>query len=241
MTSPETLQPWFSEIGVVGLVPDRWEPQWQARHHVLSRLARYFQVVWLDEPTEWRRRCSLREVVTRPLAEDAQHPSLLQVYDPGFWFTPARFGDWFLRKRLQRARNLLLSHGCRQIVLSIWRPDFAAALGQIAHDLSCYHIDDEYSFSATERELDEREKHLIQAVGQVFIHSPALMEKKGHLNPHTEFISNGVDYPAFARPVPEPEDLRHIPRPRIGYAGVLKAQLDWRLLLELSARHPQWS
>jgi glycosyltransferase involved in cell wall biosynthesis len=51
----------------------------------------------------------------------------------------------------------------------------------------------------------------------------------------------GVDYRLYATPVPEPEDLRSIPHPRVGYLGYLKAQLDWRLLLELSALHPECS
>jgi glycosyltransferase involved in cell wall biosynthesis len=67
------------------------------------------------------------------------------------------------------------------------------------------------------------------------------MERKGGYNPHTAYIPNGVDYDAFARAVDEPEDLRSIPRPRIGYAGWLKKQLDWRLIDQLVRRHPEWS
>ena len=58
-----------------------------------------------------------------------------------------------------------------------------------------------------------REVQIIQAVGQVFIHSPAMMDKKGYLNPHTEFVPNGVDYASYAEPAPEPEDLRPHPMP----------------------------
>jgi hypothetical protein len=90
-------------------------------------------------------------------------------------------------------------------------------------------------------ELDPLEVRLIRSVGQVFIHSPSMTEKKGGLNPNTELVPNGVDYQKYATPVQEPVDLRGVPHPRIGYAGHLKRMLDWALLLELSSRHPEWS
>jgi glycosyltransferase involved in cell wall biosynthesis len=54
-------------------------------------------------------------------------------------------------------------------------------------------------------------------------------------------IPNGVDYDAYALPHAEPADLRSLPRPRIGYTGILKAQLDWSLLQQLAQRHREWS
>jgi glycosyltransferase involved in cell wall biosynthesis len=102
-------------------------------------------------------------------------------------------------------------------------------------------VDDEYSFSPTEVEISAAERSLLESSGQVFIHSPALMERKGGFNPNTDFVPNGVDYQLYATPVAEPEDLRNIPHPRIGYVGYLKRMLDWSMLLEVSTAHPQWS
>ncbi|MGA8212722.1 MAG: glycosyltransferase [Candidatus Sulfotelmatobacter sp.] len=228
---------------MLALVPDHWGPYWQARHQLVSRLARYFEVVWVDNPISWRNVF---------LAKNSGHgqwtgdlgPSL-QIYSPGpslpEFGRPKWLANLTLRKRLKHAHDLLLRRGCSNIVLYIWQPRFADALGVVKHDLSCYQIDDEYSFSAEEGALDAREIQIIRSVDQVFIHSPAMMEKKGNINPHTEFVPNGVDYASYADPAPEPEDLRHIPHPRIGYSGVLKKQLDWSQLLQLSVEHPEWS
>lgn len=46
---------------------------------------------------------------------------------------------------------------------------------------------------------------------------------------------------SFARPHEEPVDLAAIPRPRIGYAGVIKKQLDLALLVRLALARPQHS
>jgi len=123
----------------------------------------------------------------------------------------------------------------------MWRPEFANALDDVSHQLSCYHIDDEYSFSPLEVSLDPAEIKLIRSVDQVFIHSSALLARKGIFNPHTELIPNGVDYQKYAFTAAEPPELAAVPHPRIGYVGVLKTMLNWPLLLDLSARHSDWS
>ena len=241
-TNPRS--PLFGEVGVIALVPDRWGLHWQARHQIATRLARYFQVVWVDCPPNWQE--SLRWFSWRPpVRQPAETPAGFQVYRTGPWSPnlgrPAWLRRWLSRGRLQQAHKLLRDRGCSKIVLYLWRPEFADSLNLVDHQLSCYHIDDEYSFSPSERELDATEVQLIRTVDQVFIHSPAMMEKKGTLNPNTLFVPNGVDYRKYITPTSEPAELHSIPKPRIGYTGNLKRMLDWRLLLELSTMHPEWS
>jgi len=236
-------QPRSDKVGVIALVPDQWDPQWQVRHHLLSRLARYFPVVWINCPPRWRQ--AVPALWRRHTLVNYPSPAGLQVYQPEFWLPRLGRPAWLARltsqTRLRRAADRLRATGCAKVVLYIWRPEFADAVDGIPYDLSIYHVDDEYSFSTTEVEVSSKERSLLESVGQVFIHSVAMMAKKGSFNPNTEFIPNGVDYSLYATPVPDPEDLRPIPHPRIGYVGYLKKMLDWPLLLELSAAHPEWS
>lgn len=157
------------------------------------------------------------------------------------FYRPASLGRFTSKKRLGRARAALERRGCSSVILYAWNPAFAPAFDLVAHEVSCYHIADEYTFSPVEQPTGEQEKKLISRVDQVFIHSPALMEKKGHLNPRTLYVTNGVDYEAFAAEVPEPADLTAVPRPRVGYIGRIKVQLDWEVLSELARRHPEFS
>jgi glycosyltransferase involved in cell wall biosynthesis len=148
---------------------------------------------------------------------------------------------WTDRIRLERSRHRLRRKGCQKIILYLWRPEFSSALELLPADLTCYHIDDEYTFSPVEQPVLENERHLIEAAGQVFVNSYALMEKKCQFNPRTMRLPNGVDFTAFSTPVSEPADLAGIPHPRIGYLGWMKKQLDWDLLLHLSAVRPDWN
>jgi glycosyltransferase involved in cell wall biosynthesis len=119
--------------------------------------------------------------------------------------------------------------------------DYADAISAMRSELSVYHIYDEYSHSEHELPLDAAEERLVRSVGQVFTVSPTMQARKGILNRHNALISNGVDYEAFATPVPEPADIRLIPHPRLGYTGYVKRQIDWDMLLELAQRRPDWS
>jgi glycosyltransferase involved in cell wall biosynthesis len=237
------------DIGVIGLVPDAWGGPWMPREHVLTRLAKYFHVVWMDPARGWREHWvdnhSPGERAEKDSDDQAGLPPGFTVYRPGKFlplvYRPRWLSKYLASARIHRAAAILRAKGCRRIVLYLWRPEFDYALDAVQHDLSCYHIDDEYSFADVEVPQNPAEAALIQRAGHVIIHSPALMEKKGHLNAHSALIPNGVAYNIFANSVAEPADLRDVPHPRIGYAGMIKKQLNLDLLLELAKRHREWN
>ena len=237
--------PQLADIGVLALVPDEWGSPWQPRHQILTRLSRFFNVVWCTPALSWRQSWYPRASKNHSIDYGEPPAQRFTIYRPNRWLPefsrPAFLARWTSTERLQEAHRILRSRGCRKTVLYLWRPCYALALDYIDHHLSCYHIDDEYTFSDIEKPLDAYESRLISRVDQVFIHSPALMEKKGTLNPRTEFVPNGVDYRAYTTPHREPVDLQQIPRPRIGYVGRIKRQLDFTLLVALARQHQQCS
>jgi glycosyltransferase involved in cell wall biosynthesis len=243
-------QPYLADVGIIALVPEDWTAIWKSRHQILTRLAKYFHVVWCTPPRWWRERQWWRELWSPDELRNGGGvngaPSReLTIYHPERWLPavgrPRFLATWTERQRLRRAQRVLLNRGCCKIILYLWRPNYESALDLIEHDLSCYHISDEYTFSEIEQPLDTREARLISRADQVFIHSIALFEKKGNLNPQTTLVPNGVDYHAYQTPCREPTDLRSIPHPRIGYVGRIKPQLDLALLTELAQRHQSWS
>jgi glycosyltransferase involved in cell wall biosynthesis len=242
--------PYLADVGVIALVPEEWGASWKSRHQILTRLSKYFHVVWCTPARWWRERQWWRELWTQGglqggvAAYGAASPGLT-IYHPERWLPlvgqPSFLARFTEQQRLRQAHRILLDRGCRKIILYAWRPDYESALDLLDHDLSCYHISDEYSFSEIEQPIDASEIRLISRVDQVFIHSIALLEKKGNLNPHTTLVPNGVDYQAYETPCNEPADLQSIPHPRIGYVGRIKPQLDLVLLTELALRHQGWS
>ncbi len=214
------------------------------RHQILSRLARHFPIVWVERPAGWRdywlpngKRFLQRDRWQYPLDN-------LAVLTTG-WRRPLVFRPpWLMRQtwrsRLRLAQKCLQQQGARRLALYLWRDEEAPAVDCIPHDFSCYHIDDNYSFSDTEVANAPIEVALLHRVDQVIVHSPALQAKKGGINPRTELIPNGADCKLFATPAPEPADLRNVPHPRIGYVGVIKKQLDLALLVRLARSRSDW-
>lgn len=235
--------PVFADVGVIALVPERWGGMWLSRHQILTRLSGYFHVVWQNPSRPWRQALAPPPVVN---PDPTSAPALgFSVYDHEPWlpkfYRPAALARATERGRLSHASRILEDAGCTRIVLYIWQPKFAAALDLVRHDVSCYHIVDEYSFSDVEEPLSPVERRLIERADQVIVHSPALREKKGSLNPNTAYITNGVDYASFAGTHPEPADLAPVGRPRIGYVGRIKSQMDWVTLDQIARARPAWN
>ena len=237
--------PLIPEVGVLALPYHHFGTRWMTPHHVMTRLATYFHVLWLEPPHHWR---EIGTQARRRAAIERLLPSLpgaFGVYVPEPWLFEIHRPAWLQRRqfaaRLRRAWRELERRGCDRLVLHLWHYQFAPALDGGRHDLSLYHIDDEYSFTPNPPPMDPRERAVIAGVDQVFAISPGLMERKSGINPRLTFAPEGVDYRLYSTPVPEPADIAPIPHPRIGYTGTLKVQLDWRLLRDLARRHPGWS
>ncbi len=243
-TTRATRTPHVPGVGVIALVPEPFDTPWMSRHQVLTRLSSYFDVVWINPARNWR------EVVAQPTRPRVAgggdpRPDGLVVYEPEPWlpefFRPAWLERFTDRARLAAARRALVRRGCTRVLLYIWRPQFGAALDRVRHDGSLYHVVDEYSFSDDEQPVPPVEAELLRRADRVIIHSPALMEKKASYNATSMQLPNGVDFATVSAEWPEPDDLRDVPRPRIGYCGWLKNQLDWDLVESLIDGHPDRS
>ena len=246
MKESYNIQPLIPEVGVIALVPDTWGGPWQPRHQVLTRLANYFQVAWVNPSLGWRRLWFEKEKaktnLSQPLISNFFHFS---IYPQELWFPKLyrlpRVNKWMLHQRLDRIIKKLKRNGCQEIILYVWRPKFADALDAMQFDLRCYHIDDDYTFSENDKPMSSLEVKILREVDVAFIHSSGLMKKKASFARKVFHIPNGVDYQAYATQRDEPSDISIIPHPRIGYVGWLKAQLDLELFLTLVKRHTDWS
>lgn len=231
--------------GVIVLVPDRWNDICMARHQVTRRLASHFPVVWIEPTTAWQH--LLLPTGTQFLEGDRWTSPVpgLEVLTPGFRHSSLYHPRWLrraiFRSLLRKARTRLINRGARDIVLYLWRSDFSDALGLVSHDVSCYHIDDEYTFSEIDVPNSLHEIETLHAVDQVIVHSEELLAKKGGVNPLTALVQNGVDFKTYSTPSAEPPSIATIPRPRIGYVGVIKKQLDLALVARLARARPLYS
>jgi teichuronic acid biosynthesis glycosyltransferase TuaH len=85
---------------------------------------------------------------------------------------------------------------------------------------------------------------LMQKSNAVVCNSNDFARRAKQYNPNSFYIGNGFDTDQYNYTITkaEPEDLKNIPRPRIGYVGaLLSLRLDLRLLIEMAKIKPEWS
>jgi len=235
--------PAVADVGVLAVTDDSWNGYWTTRHFMLRHLARLFRVAWLEPMKDWRSMIQPHRSGDRSSGTGIDGVAKCQ---PLGWLPDVYRPRW-LRSAIRASRYAsaaawLRMHGCRRVVLHVWRPSHADALDSRRwFDAVIYHIDDEYSFSDTACPMSAAERRLIEEADAVIVHSPGLAHRKGGINKNTYIVPNGVDYEHYARPCLIPPDLRAIPTPRIGYVGIIKKQLDLSLVRQLAERRPDWS
>jgi UDP-galactopyranose mutase len=110
--------------------------------------------------------------------------------------------------------------------------------------MTIYDCMDELSaFAGAPQELPELERALLARADLVLTGGRSLYLAKRRLHPHVLELASGVDVAHFARarnPQPDPPDQADIPRPRIGFFGVIDERLDRDLLRAIAAQRPDW-
>jgi UDP-galactopyranose mutase len=104
-------------------------------------------------------------------------------------------------------------------------------------------MDELSSFKGAPIVLKEREQQLLRRAALVLTGGQSLYEAKRHQhhNMHPFPSSVDVDHFAQARRITEdPPDQAPIPRPRLGFFGVLDERLDVDLLDAVAAARPEW-
>lgn len=91
--------------------------------------------------------------------------------------------------------------------------------------------------------LKEREKELLRKADVVMTSGQSLYEAKKNWHPDVHAFPSGVDAGHFGKArfyAADPHDQETIPRPRIGYFGVIDERLDLALLEGVARRKPDW-
>lgn len=147
---------------------------------------------------------------------------------------------WTLRWWMWRA-------GVQRPILWFMVPHLSSVVGRLGERLSVYYCIDDYARlpdvdAAAVGAMDEE---LTRKAGLVFVASATLLEAKLRLNPNTHVSPHGVDFDHFASAQDEqtklPESLEEIPRPVMGFFGLIERWIDLDLIDYLAEQRPHWS
>jgi UDP-galactopyranose mutase len=144
----------------------------------------------------------------------------------------------------QLVLRLLASHSIQDYVLWYYTPmalGFTRALTPRAVVYDC--MDELASFAGAPSELPAREAELIARADLVFTAGESLHAAKRDRHGDVHCFPSGVDVAHFALardPRPDPAAQRQIPRPRLGFFGVIDERMDLELLGALADLRPDW-
>jgi UDP-galactopyranose mutase len=214
----------------------RWDFVFQRPQHLLSRFARTRDVYVFEEPTR---------------AEPDQGPSLdmRRCEKTGVTIATPRLPDgldgWgkdvILRQLLD---EMLADHAIERPALWYYTPMMLPFSRHIEASAVVYDCMDELAnFKFAPPELRDLEDELFARADAVFTGGYSLYEAKKDRHRNIHPFPSSVDRTHFAQaraPQEDPADQAGVPRPRLGFYGVVDERMDLELLAAVADARPEW-
>jgi len=211
----------------------RWDFVFQRPQHLLTRLARHFNIVVVEEPIhhdggDYLKKTTVADNITICQPHTACHE----------W----GFHDEQI-SHLQPLLANLVPDGVRPIVW-FYTPMALPLLQGLDPSLIVYDCMDELSaFKNPPKQLLQRESALLGMADVVFTGGPSLYEAKRTRHPNTYCFSSSVDAAHFGqaldRAISHPKQAA-LPRPRLGFYGVIDERFDVDMLRAIADARPAW-
>jgi glycosyltransferase involved in cell wall biosynthesis len=234
----------------ISLQVDYWDSPWQNRHGFLWELSKNNRVFFLSPPFY------LVELIkNRGSKKTKMHgfstikPNLYSYVPPRYLPYNYRFRkiDSIVRKiRNGLIRNKLSTLGIARPILIIWHPNYVDMIGKFNESLVIYYKYDHYAgYIGGSGSISPKEKILLEQADIVFVTANGLYDLHKNDCKQIHVVPNGVDYEYYSKSLTDeisvPPDLENIPKPRIGYIGVINEKVDFKLLAYLCKSRPDWS
>lgn len=247
-----------------------WDWVWQRPQQLLARLSRHYPVLYVEEPWIWIGAPS-EEFRVREVGPGLRIARLELRSDPDtFWrrldetrdrdgFHPSEvsedieaaalmFESRFQPRLEEEVRRYVAGWRRREAPLVLWlyTPMVVGLVDLLGPDLVVYDAMDELSaFRSAPPRLPELERELLARADLVFAGSPSVYESKKRRHPDVHLFPSGVEpadfAPSRAENLPSPREVRGVPRPIIGYYGVIDERSDLDLLASVADLRPDWT
>lgn len=213
----------------------RWDFVWQRPQHLLTRAAREYAVVVVEEPVVRSVPAPRLDVTTRPHGIRIAVPILPEG-------TGAKAAVQAQRRLLDR---FIAEEGRAAQVLWYYTPMAVEFSEHLAADIVVYDNMDELSaFRGASPELLANETTLFSRADLVFTGGMSLFESKKGRHPNVFAFPSSIDVHHFAAArvarEREPADQVAITRPRLGFFGVIDERMDLDLVDRVAALKPEW-
>jgi glycosyltransferase involved in cell wall biosynthesis len=232
-----------------------WSGDPLSKTHLMRLLARDNRVLWVNS-IGYRTPTASKADVTRAFRKLAAAAAPVREVERNIFVlnplaVPAygrpRVRDLnraLLRLQVRRAMRRL---GFRRPINWIFNPAAAVVARAFDEDLLIYQCVDEYTaFSGvSSQSLAELETKLLKESDLVIVSADLLYRSKAAYNPHTYIVRHGVDFEHFRKALDPatvvPEEVSSLPRPVIGFFGLIADWVDLELIAHVAEQFPEGS
>lgn len=222
-----------AEYDLICLSHLRWDFVYQRPQHLISRFASQHRVFFVEEPVFDSETPSLH--VT-------DRPGGIQVLVAHLPWGPTEEEHGHMYRRL--LGEFMQEHDVTNYVLWYYTPMMVSWTADLTPKAVVFDVmDDLAAFAGSHPELLGRETRLLERADLVFAGGPTLYEGKKDRHPCVFYFASAVDVAHFgqSRSGPaDPVDQKDIPRPRLGFFGVLDERIDFDLLAAVADLRPDW-
>jgi UDP-galactopyranose mutase len=217
----------------------RWNFVFQRPQHLLSRLAVNHRIYFVEEPIHHDENGESTESWERaePLANLSVCRPRMRVSAPGFT-------DAHMPALRRLVAQLVAREDLRDYVTWFYTPMALPLLADLEPRAVIYDCMDELSaFLHAPPQMREREAELLGRADVVFTGGPSLYLAKKDRHPNVHCFPSSVDAAHFARAAsgaPEAGDQAALPRPRLGFFGVIDERMDLALVDALARARPDY-
>jgi len=215
----------------------RWNFVFQRPQHLMSRFARNMAVIYWEEPIE----IGPKETAYLQVRED-DHCANVRIVVPHL---PEGMPEDAREAALKRLLDAHLSAVRGPLIAWYYTPMMLPFSKHITPDVTVYDAMDELSkFKFAPEHLLDYEQELIDRADVVFTGGSSLFEAKKDRHDNVHCFPSSVDRTHFIKARSrqfEPADQEDLPRPRLGFYGVIDERFDTALLDEVAATRPDWS
>ncbi len=232
-----------------------WGTDPTSNTHVMRILARRNRVLWVNSIGIRRPGANGRDLrrilhkLRQSLDGCVQVAPNLYVFHPLVIPLPdipavARANSLLLTAALRKTSRRL---GFERPILWSFLPTAAGLVGRLEERAVVYHCVDDYAeFRGVAGDaLRRAERQLIGSADVVLTSSELLWQERKQENPQTFFVLHGVDVDHFARALdpalPLPPDVAALPRPIVGFHGLIAEWVDLDLVAAVARMRPDWS
>lgn len=236
-------------------IASNWFYDPTSKHHVMRILSERNHVVWVNyHGSRWPRigaadlgaaAAKLRQFADGPRRVSDSMTVLTPLVVP----MPGNRAAAALNRRLLVAqiRAVLQDLPPRPVQLWSFAPDVDYLCGRFDEERVVYYCVDEFSeFNGYDREATlAAERRMAAKSDLVVTTSQSLYDAKRGLNEIVALVTHGVDHEHFAQAgapdIAPPQDIANLPRPVLGFWGLIQDWLDVDLLHALATARPEWS